>query len=149
MYASSTSSLKVRLKRSIKAFCVGFPGWIKVRSTSCLFAQSAVFCEISSGPLSMRICFGYPRQEAIISRVRITRVAGRDVSASIHKTSRLKSSMIFKVRKLLPQERLSLVKSKDQLRLAAFGCFKGVTFLLDSLFLGLTRKFRFISQYTR
>jgi len=54
--------------------------------------------EINLGPLSMRICFGKPRQEAIMSKTRIVRKAGREKSISNHRISRLKSSMMFKVR---------------------------------------------------
>ena len=56
-----------------------------------------------------------------MSNVRVTRRAGNDVSASIHNASRLKSSMIFKVRKALPLDKLSLMKSNDQEILAASG----------------------------
>jgi len=60
-----------------------------------------------------------------MSSIRITRNAGKDVSISMHKTSRLKSSMMFKVRLVLSLSRLSLIKSSDQLWLALSGCSRG------------------------
>jgi len=68
---------------------------------------------------------------------------------SIHKTSRLKSFKMFKVRKALPLARLSLMKSKDRLWLALSGWLSTWGTLFDSLFFGFTRKFRRNSQYTR
>ena len=89
-------------------------GWIKANLICRNSAQSANVLEINSGPLSKRSCFGYPRYKAIISNTQIILADGMEVATSIHKPSRLKSSMMFKVRMLRPLARLSCMKSSDQ-----------------------------------
>lgn len=97
----------------------------------------------------MRICLGLPRHRMIISKTRMTRSAGKEVSTSIHKASRLKSSKTFKVRKALPLVKLSLMKSSDQLSLAWVGWVSTWVALAGSRFLGFRFKFRARPQYTR
>jgi hypothetical protein len=55
-------------------------------------AQSASSTEISSGQLSILSLAGNPREATIRSKVRNTLAAGRIVSTSIDKHSRLNSS---------------------------------------------------------
>lgn len=90
--------------------------------------------------------FGKAPPQQHISRIRITRSAGREVSTSIHKASRLKSPKILKVRKALPLARLSLIRSNDQLCLASAGCPSTCAFLAGTRFFGLRRKFRAKAQ---
>lgn len=78
-----------------------------------------------SGPLSTTIASGSGRLHPIPSTTRTTRLPLRDVSTSMPKHSRLKSSMMFKVRKRLPSQKLSVVKSSDHLLFGPFGAGMG------------------------
>jgi len=71
----------------------------------------------------------------------MTRSAGKEVSTSFHKASRLKSSWMFKVRKAMPLAKLSLMKSNDQLWLALAGWTSSCGIRLGNLFLGFIRSF--------
>ena len=71
--------------------------------------------EVNSGPLSVRITVGLPRQAITLSRVLIMRLEDRDVSISMAKASRVQSSMTLKVRNLRTPMMLSLIKSMLQL----------------------------------
>ena len=71
--------------------------------------------EVNSGPLSVRITVGLPRQAITLSRVLIMRLEDRDVSISMAKASRVQSSMTLKVRNLRTPMMLSLIKSMIQL----------------------------------
>ena len=103
----------------VEAFDVGIlsrlAGLDMCQVNAMLLGPASSRWEINSGPLSMRICWGTPRQSKSTSRTEITRSAGSEVSTSIHSASRLKSSKMFKVRKARPFARLSLMKSSDQL----------------------------------
>jgi len=128
--------------------CAGLPGWMWINSICFSFAQLSSLWEINSGPLSMRICFGLARQSSSSSKTRTTRSAGNEVSTSIHSAWRLKSSMMFKVRKVLPLDRLSLIKSRDQVWLDCMGTTNASALLAASRFFGFLCKFSAKSRYT-
>ena len=71
--------------------------------------------EVNSGPLSVRITVGLPRQAITLSRVLIMRLEDSEVSISMAKASRVQSSMTLKVRNLRTPMMLSLIKSMLQL----------------------------------
>lgn len=135
--------------RSIKAFWVGFPGWIY---SNRMFLDSHHSCSrqlINSGPLLHLMHLGMPLSAAIRSSVRITRRAGREVSISMDKDSRLKSLITLKRRNLLPSVSASLIKSMLQTSLGASGIASASMILAGSLRLGLRRMLSFISVYIR
>ena len=78
-----------------------------------------------SGPLSMRIFFGLPRRLTRCVRTQSTRLLGRVKSDSTNNTSRLASSIKFKLQNFLPLSKESCVKSIDQQWLSAGGTSKG------------------------
>jgi len=61
------------LKLSIKAFCCGLPGWMKLRSTPVDCDQSNILPLTNSGPLSQIIAFGFPRYSTILFNSLTTR----------------------------------------------------------------------------
>ena len=71
--------------------------------------------EVNSGPLSVRITVGLPRQAITLSRVLIMRLEDSEVSISMANASRVQSSMTLKVRNLRTPMMLSLIKSMLQL----------------------------------
>jgi hypothetical protein len=58
--ATSTSSRYVRLKRSMKALCVGLPCWMSCTAIWRARHQSVKACAVSSGPLWSRSAAGRP-----------------------------------------------------------------------------------------
>lgn len=77
-----------------------------------------------------------------------TRSAGSEVSTSIHKASRLRSSIMFKVRKVLPLARPSLIKSSDQVWLDWAGTTKVWAVRAGNRFFGFLFKCSANSRYT-
>ena len=76
---------------------VGLPGWMNSNATPFFSAQSASSTEMSSGPLSILSLAGNSRQAIFRSKTRNIIAAGRFVSTSIAKHSRMKSSSTLKV----------------------------------------------------
>src|SRR6266850_1300233 len=79
---------------------------------ACAHASSALL--VNSGPLSITIRSGSPRCSLSRSRTRTTRSPPSEVSTSIATHSRLKSSMMLRVRKTRPSASASETKSMLQ-----------------------------------
>jgi len=105
--------------------------------------------DINSGPLSTRILMGLPRHEMICSSIRMMRSAGNDVSISIARASRLKSSTRLNTLNFLPDISASLMKSIDQVSLRWPTMFNGWRTLAGNRFLPLRFIFSFNILYTR
>jgi len=69
---------------------------------------------MNSGPLSRRIDSGAPRTSTSSFKARMTRAAGKLVSTSMRRPSRLNSSMTLKVLKRRLDHSASLMKSQLQ-----------------------------------
>ncbi len=92
-----------------QAFCIGLPGWINCSVIFCFVHHCSSLWLINSGPLSVRMFEGFPRWLIIRSSTLITRSDGNDVSTSMASDSRLKSSITFNSRKLLPSSKRSVI----------------------------------------
>ena len=73
------------------------------------------------GPLLERIRLGLPRHSIILSSVRMTRSAGKDISASMVIPSQLKPSITLNKRQLQASDNCSCIKSIDQHLLISSG----------------------------
>jgi hypothetical protein len=80
---------------------------------------------VSSQPLSLTITLGPPRSDTKRSSSRTTRTPPIEVSTTVARHSRLKSSTTQKMRKRRPSLRASDTKSSDHRRLIASGSANG------------------------
>ena len=89
----------------------------------CFLAQPCITRQIYSGPLSQRMCLGFPLHSILWSKDRITRSDGKEISTSIPCPSRLKSSNTLKVLNALPSVNRCDIKSIDHTSLGQLGTF--------------------------
>lgn len=80
---------------------------------------------VISVPLSETIVFGFPRLTIRVSNSGASRAPDRDVSATRHRHSRVKSSTTASTRKRRPSVKASLMKSKLQRSLGRDGRARG------------------------
>lgn len=111
--------------------------------------HSCSFWHINSGQLSVRKNIGFPLSATNCCSARTTRCPGSEVSTSMRRDSRLKSSMIFNKRNFRPSVRLSLIKSRLKVWLGVVGITKGFFTRSGSRFFALHLILRFIDLYTR
>lgn len=104
--------------------------------------------EINSGPLSTLMRSGLPLHWMVCSRARITLSARREVSTSIVKASRLKSSSKLSTLNLRPDKRESLMKSIDQLALMRLTASSGWSMRAGNLLFPFRFMFSFNNLYT-
>ena len=104
---------------------------------------------MNSGPLSVLRLPGLPLCSTSCWSTRTTLCPGREVSTSIQRDSRLKSSITFSRRNFLPSVRVSLIKSRLQVWFGLFGITSGSFTRSGKRFFALRRIFRFILLYTR
>ena len=78
------------------------------------FTHSARAWAMNSGPLSKRMDSGVPRTSTNSSKARMTRAAGKLVSISMRRPSRLYSSITLNVLKRRPDHKASDMKSQLQ-----------------------------------
>jgi hypothetical protein len=90
------------IKALNKGVLLGLAGLDKLQLNAFSSDQPIKVAERSSLPLSRRIVFGKPWISSNYSRVRTTLVAGRLISISMAKISRLDSSITLRVLKGLP-----------------------------------------------
>jgi hypothetical protein len=91
----------------------------------CFSAHACSTPLMHSGPLWRQIATGLPRHSMTCSRLRITRVAVKDMLTSIADPCRLKSSSTFSIGKLRQSANWSCMKSIDQVWLADSGAANG------------------------
>lgn len=78
--------------------------------------QSFIFCAMNSGPLSTLIFSGFPRHSISSSRPEITFAEGKLESMLTCRISRLKSSIMFRLRTFLPHSNVSCIKPNEVVR---------------------------------
>src|SRR5690554_5308972 len=103
--------------------------------------HSSIAADTNSGPLSERIFSDLPRHWTSFSSSRITLWDGRLVSTVMESASRLKSSITFSVRIVLPLDSVSCIKSRLQVILGPIGHNKGAFTRAGKRFLRLFLRF--------
>ena len=114
-------------KRPVEAldvgFWFGFPGWMYRIAMPLSFAHCANASPRNSGPLSVPRLRGNPWSRLSCSKMRTSRNEVIDVSTSMCRASRLKSSTMLNVRMRRPHANASDMKSADHTVSGAEGTY--------------------------